>query len=79
MIAEDGKRARGAVCPAVENEGYAVAMVEEAQAALTRLCAIGLPDATFDDPGPGGAEREPSGLRITAVVPGRGYRLDVQR
>jgi CheY-like chemotaxis protein len=80
MIVEDGERVRGAVRPAVENEGYDVAVAEEAEAALTYLCAIGVPDVTIADRRPGGrAERDLSGPRTAAAVPGLGHRLDVQR
>ncbi len=80
MIVEDGERVRGAVCPAVENEGYDVAVAEEAEAALTHLRAIGVSDVAIADPRPGGrAERRLSRPRTVAAVPGLGDRLDVQR
>ncbi|MEV0106409.1 hypothetical protein AB0H42_08710 [Nocardia sp. NPDC050799] len=80
MIVEDGERVRGTVRPAVENEGYDVAVAEEAVAALTHLCAIGVHDATIADRRPGGrAVRDLSDPRTVASVPGLGHRLDVQR
>lgn len=80
MIVEDGERVRGVVRPAAEDEGYDVAVAEEAEAALTHLCAIGVPDATIADRRPGGrAERDLSDPRTVAAVPGPGHRLGVQR
>ncbi|MGW5749484.1 hypothetical protein [Nocardia rhamnosiphila] len=80
MIVEDGERVRGVVRPAVEDEGYDVAVAEEAEAALTPLCAIGVPDATIVDRRPGGrAEWDLSDLRTVAAIPGPGHRLGVQR
>lgn len=80
MIVEDDERVRGAVRPATQNEGYDVAVAEEAEAALTRPCAIGVPGATIIAPRPGGgAGRELPDPRIAAAVRGLGYRLDVQR
>lgn len=80
MIVEDGERVRGAVRPAVEGEGYDVAVAEEAEAALTYLCVIGVSDVTIADRRPGGrAEREISGPRTVAAVPGLGHRLDAHR
>ncbi|MEV0361441.1 hypothetical protein [Nocardia fusca] len=77
MIAEDDERIRDVVRPAVENEGYDV---EEAEAALTYLCAIGVPDVTIADRRLGGrAERDLSGPGTVAAVPGLGHRLDAQR
>lgn len=78
MIVEDGERVRDAVRPAVENEGYDVAVAEEA--ALTHLCAIGVSDVMIADPRPGGSvERTLSGPPTVAAGPGLGDRLDVQR
>jgi CheY-like chemotaxis protein len=80
MIAEHGERIRDVVRPAVENEGYDVAVAEEAEAALTYLCAMGVPDVTIADRRPGGrAERDLSGPGAVADVPGLGHRLDAQR
>lgn len=80
MIVEDGERARGAVRPAVTNEGYDVAMAEGAEAALTHPCAIGVPGVPRVDPGPGGRLGwDSSDSRIVAAVRGPGYLLDVQR
>ncbi|MEV3961868.1 hypothetical protein AB0M34_13365 [Nocardia sp. NPDC050193] len=79
MIVEDGERVRGAMHPAVTNEGYDVAMAE---AALTRpcACAIGVPGLPLVDSGPGGGARWVSpDSRIVAAVRGLGYLLDVQR
>ncbi|WP_157107133.1 hypothetical protein [Nocardia grenadensis] len=79
MIVEDGERVRGAVRPAVPNEGYDVATAEEAEAALTP-CATGVSGVLIVDPGPGGgADRDLSDSRIVAAVGGLGHLLDVQR
>ncbi|MFI2230223.1 hypothetical protein [Nocardia testacea] len=78
MIVED-ERVRGAVRPATQNEGYDVAVAEEAEAALAHPCATGVPGATIIAPRPGGgAGQELFDPRIVAVVRGLGYRLDVQ-
>lgn len=79
MIVEDDERVRGAVRPATQNEGYDVAVAEEAEAALAHPCATGVPGATIIAPRPGGgAGQELFDPRIVAVVRGLGYRLDVQ-
>jgi DNA-binding NtrC family response regulator len=80
MSVENGERIRGAVRPAVEDEGYDVAVAEKAEAALTFLCAIGVPGVTIADRRPGGsAERDLCGPRTVAAVPGLGHRLDAHR
>ena len=80
MSVEDGERVRGVVRPAVENEGYDVVVAEEAEAALTHLCAVGVLDVTIADRGPGGrAEWDLSDPPTMAAVPRLGHRLGVQR
>ncbi|WP_459546735.1 response regulator transcription factor [Nocardia sp. X0981] len=49
MIVEDDDRVRGALRLAMEDEGYDVAEAEEAEAALTHLRTIGVPDVMIVD------------------------------
>ena len=49
MIVEDDDRVRGALRLAMEDEGYDVAEAEEAEAALSHLRTIGVPDVMIVD------------------------------